>query len=297
MKKRDFLTLLDVNKKDLSSLVKKAKSHKKKKVSLKGKTLINLFEAPSTRTLVSASVAMMQMGGNVVNIDSKSSQMSRGESLADTAKTLGLYGNAVLARIIDHSDLELIAENCQVPVINGLSNKFHPCQTLGDILTVQEIFRKFKGLKVVYIGDCGCNTAHSTLIGFSKMGANVTMICPRIPLYKPDRLIYNKAIKEGKVNVVHDINAVKGADVIYTDVWVSMGFEKQYEQRVRALTPYQVNEKVLKIAPKAKIMHCLPVHRGMEITEEVFNSKNSIIWKQAENRLHSFKAILKWLVK
>jgi len=296
--KRDFLTLLDVKEKELKALIKSSMDIKKgKKASLKNKILVNLFQAPSTRTLISASAAMLQMGGGVVNLDSGASQLSRGESLADTAKTIGLYGDVVLARILDHEELETLAKNCPVPVINGLSMRFHPCQTVADLFTVQEVLRKIRDLKVVYVGDCGCNTAHSTMLGFSKMGADVTMVCPPIPLYKPDRMLFNKAIETGSVEVVHDIKAVKDADIIYTDVWVSMGFDKQYEQRVRALSPYQVNSEMLNLAPRARIMHCLPAHKGMEISEEVFDSKNSIIWKQAENKLHSFKAILKWLVK
>jgi ornithine carbamoyltransferase len=299
MKKRDLLTLLDLKDTEIKALVKSSKEIKKgKKASLKNKILISLFDSPSTRTRLSSTIAMMQMGGQVVNLDFGTSQINRGESLADTAKVLGLYGDVVLARILDHQDMETLAENSSVPVINGLTKKFHPTQTIGDLLTVEESCRKIKGLKVVYIGDCGSNTAHSTMIGFSKLGAEVTLICPPIPLYKPDRIVFNKAIEgKKKVQVVHDLKAVKDADIIYTDVWVSMGFEKQYEQRLRSLGPYQVNSELLKLAPNAKIMHYLPAHRGMEITEEVFNSKNSLVWKQAENRLHSFKAIFKWLVK
>lgn len=297
--KRDFLTLLDVTENELSGLIKKSMEFKKKPLNtaMKSEVLVNLFEAPSTRTRVSSSVAMLQLGGGVVDVDFQSSQISRGESLADTAKILGLYGNVVLARILNHRDLEVIARSCRVPVINGLSSKFHPCQTVGDLMTVGEELKKIKGLKVVYIGDCGCNTANSTMVGFSRMGADVTMICPPRALYEPDRSIFNQVVKEGNVEIVHDSAAVNDADVIYTDVWVSMGFEQQAEQRIRELQPYQVNERLLKLAPRAKVMHCLPSHIGMEITKGVFDSKNSIIWKQAENRLPSFKAILTWLVK
>ena len=295
--KRDLLNLLDVKAKELKALVKDARSFKKKSPSLKGKTLINLFELPSTRTRVASSIAMMQMGGNVVNLDFSNSHIGRGESMADTAHALGLYGDAIMLRMLDHGELEDFAKNSPVPVINGLSKKFHPTQTIGDLVTAEEVFKRVSGLKIAYVGDCGCNTAHETMVGFSKMGAHVVMVCPPIPLYKPDRMVFNKALEEGKVEVTNDVKAIKGADIIYTDVWVSMGFEKQFEQRMRAFSAYQVNEDLLKIAPNAKVMHCLPAHRGMEITDDVFTSKNSIIWKQAENRLCSMKAILKWLVK
>lgn len=297
MMKRDLLNLLDIKAKELKALVKDARKYKKKSPSLKGKTLLNLFEVPSTRTRVASSVAMMQMGGNVVNTDFTTTQISRGESLPDTARSLGLYGDAVLIRMVDHAEMEEFAKNCPVPVINGLSKKFHPTQTIGDLVTAEEVFKKVSGLKIAYVGDCGCNTAHDTMVGFSKMGAHVTLICPPIPMYKPDRIVFNKALSEGKVEVSNDLKSVKGADIIYTDVWVSMGFEKQFEQRMRALSAYQVNEDLMKLAPQAKLMHCLPAHRGMEITDYAFNSKNSIIWKQSENRLCSFKSILKWLVK
>ncbi|MCD6591082.1 MAG: ornithine carbamoyltransferase [Candidatus Aenigmarchaeota archaeon] len=299
---KHFLTLLDYSEKEIRHLLDLAIKLKSGYVEeyLEGKTLAMLFEKPSTRTRVSFEVAMTQLKGHAIYLDFTTTQLSRGETIEDMAKVLSRYCNAIMARLYTHETLERLANASSVPVINGLTDRFHPCQTLGDLLTVMEKKGRTEDLKIVFMGDCGYNMFHSTMIGFSKLWANIVGCCPGKRDYMPDPQIYEKAKKyaKGSIRIEHDPEkAVKDADVIYTDTWVSMG-QKNAEQRITDLKPYQVNKELLRHAkPEAIVMHCLPAHRGQEITSDVMDSGRSVIFDQAENRLHAQKAILLHLLK
>jgi ornithine carbamoyltransferase len=263
---------------------------------LKGKTLAMIFEKPSTRTRVSFEVGMWQLGGYALYLNAADLQLGRGETIADTAQVLSRYVDGIMARVFAHQTILDLIKYSRVPVINGLSDLTHPCQGLADLFTVYEKKGRLSGLKLAYLGD-GNNVAHSLLFGCSKVGMNITLACPKG--YEPDPEVVSKA-KEGskksgcEVRVTKDPKeAVKEADIVYTDVWASMGKEKEHEKMVRALKPYQVNGKLVKEAKEDYIfMHCLPAHRGEEVTDEVADSENSVIFDQAENRLHTEKALL-----
>ncbi len=263
---------------------------------LKGKTLAMIFEKPSTRTRVSFEVGMWQLGGYALYLSAGDLQLGRGETIADTARVLSRYVNGIMARVFAHQTILDLVKYSRVPVINGLSDFTHPCQGLADLFTIYEKKGCLSGLKLAYVGD-GNNVAHSLLYGCSKVGMNITLACPKG--YQPNPQVVSEAKEEGrrsgcKVNVTGDPReAVRGADVVYTDVWASMGKEKEREQRIKIFKPYQINEKLVKGAKKDYIfMHCLPAHRGEEVTDEVADSKNSVIFDQAENRLHTQKAIM-----
>lgn len=263
---------------------------------LKGKTLALIFEKPSTRTRVSFEVGMWQLGGYALYLNAADLQLGRGETIADTAQVLSRYVDGIMARVFAHQTILDLIKYSRVPVINGLSDFTHPCQGLADLFTVYEKKGRLSGLKLAYLGD-GNNVAHSLLFGCSKVGMNITLACPKG--YEPDPEVVSKA-KEGarksgcEVRVIKDPKeAVKEADIVYTDVWVSMGKEKEHEKMVRVFKPYQVNGKLVKEAKEDYIfMHCLPAHRGEEVTDEVADSENSVIFDQAENRLHTQKALL-----
>jgi len=305
---KDLLTVKDIPRKkilDLIALAKKLKAaHRKGKLTfpLKGKTLGLIFEKPSTRTRVSFEAGMNQLGGQALFLASEKIQLSRGESLADTAKVLSRYLDGLVIRTFSQSALEEWAQNTSIPVINGLTDHCHPCQALADLLTIVEKKGKAKGLKLAYIGD-GNNITHSLLEVGAKVGMHVSVGCP--PGYEPDPDIVVRAKAEGEqtgaiIEITHDpMVAAKDADVIYTDVWISMGQEDEHQQRMAALAPYQVNRQLLKQAkPRVVILHCLPAHRGEEITTEVLEGSQSVVLDQAENRLHIQKAILlEWLGK
>jgi len=267
--------------------------------SLKGKTLLMLFEKTSTRTRVSFETAMTQLGGHAIFLDYKTSQIAKGETLADTSRVLGRYCDTIMARLYRQLDLEEIAKHAGVPVINALTEMYHPCQALGDLLTVLEKKGGFKGT-ISFVGDCGFNMAHSTMISFSKLGMDVRLVCPKNHSYMPNPDVLKKARKSGKgrIEIVHDPNlGVKGADVVYTDVWISMGQEEEKQQRERDFKSYQVNSALLsKAKPDAILMHCLPAMRGYEVTDEVLDGPQSVVFDQAENRLHAQKAVLVWLL-
>ena len=263
---------------------------------LKGKTLAMIFEKPSTRTRVSFEVGMWQLGGYALYLSANDLQLGRGEAIADTAQTLSRYMNGIMARVFAHQTILDLIKYSSVPVINGLSDFSHPCQGLADLFTIHEKKGRLSGLKLAYVGD-GNNVAHSLLYGCSKMGMNITLACPKG--YEPDPEVVSKAKEEGKktgckVKVTNDPKeAVKQADIVYTDVWASMGKEKEHEKRVKLFKPYQVNGKLVREAKRDYLfMHCLPAHRGEEVTDEVADSKNSVIFDQAENRLHTQKALL-----
>jgi len=263
---------------------------------LKGKTLAMIFEKPSTRTRVSFEVGMWQLGGYALYLSAGDLQLGRGETIADTAQTLSRYVNGIMARVFAHQTILDLVKYSRVPVINGLSDFTHPCQGLADLFTIYEKKGRLTGLKLAYIGD-GNNVAHSLLYGCSKVGMDITLACPKG--YEPDPNVVSKAKEEGKrsggeVKVTKDPKeAVSEADIIYTDVWASMGKEKEHEKRVKIFKPYQVNTKLVKEAKEDYIfMHCLPAHRGEEVTDEVADSNNSVIFDQAENRLHTQKALM-----
>jgi ornithine carbamoyltransferase len=263
---------------------------------LKGKTLAMIFEKPSTRTRVSFEVGMWQLGGYALYLSAGDLQLGRGETIADTAQVLSRYVDGIMARVFAHQTILDLVKYSKVPVINGLSDFTHPCQGLADLFTIYEKKGRLSGLKLAYVGD-GNNVAHSLLYGCSKVGMNIALACPKG--YEPDPEVVSKAKEEGektgcKVKVTKDPKeAVREADVIYTDVWASMGKEKEHEKRVMIFKPYQVNGKLVKEAKEDYIfMHCLPAHRGEEVTDEVADSKNSVIFDQAENRLHTQKALL-----
>jgi ornithine carbamoyltransferase len=263
---------------------------------LKGKTLAMIFEKPSTRTRVSFEVGMWQLGGYALYLSSSDLQLGRGETIGDTSQVLSRYANGIMARVFKHQTILDLIRYSRVPVINGLSDFSHPCQGLADLFTVYEKKGQLSGLKLAYVGD-GNNVAHSLIYGCSKVGMDIALACPKG--YEPDSEVVSKAKEEAKrngcaVKVTNDPKeAVRGADVVYTDVWASMGQEKEHEKRVKIFKPYQVNAQLVKEAKEDYLfMHCLPAHRGEEVTDEIADSRNSVIFDQAENRMHAQKAIL-----
>lgn len=298
--KKDFLTLLDYSKEEINYLLYLAGDVKQNNAKyseiLKNKNIALLFDKPSTRTRLSFEVGINQMGGSCLVLDSKTMQIGRGETYADTAKIFDAYLDGVVIRTFRQTDIETVASNCSIPVINALTDSYHPCQILSDLFTLYERDLLFKkDLKFVYLGDSN-NVLNSLLIGFTKLGINITVGCPKE--YEPGKALMETlremSIKSKNEIIVENnpLRAVKDADVVYTDVWVSMGDEES-SQKIYDLKPFQVNKKLLSEAKKdVLIMHCLPAHRELEITSEVLDSKNSIVWTQAENRLYAQKALL-----
>ena len=267
---------------------------------LAGKTLAMIFEKPSTRTRVSFECAMLQLGGHAIGISRDSTQLGRGETIADSARVLGRYVDALMARVNGHDSLVELARNSGVPVINGLSDLEHPCQVVSDLFTVYETRGALEGL-ITYIGD-GNNVCNSLLLGCAMTGLSLRVSTPGG--YEPRRDILDSAVRISKktgasIEVVGDpFEAAKNADFIYTDVWISMGYETERDERIKAFREYQVNKEILaKAKGDCRVMHCLPAHRGMEITDDVLDGPKSIVWDQAENRLHAQKAILMKLLK
>lgn len=298
--KKDFLTLKDYSKEEIEYLLDLSGKIKKDKNSyskvLEGKNIAMLFDKHSTRTRLSFEVGINQLGGNSIYLDSKNLQISRGETYQDTAKIFSRYLDGVIIRTYSQEIVDIFAKYGTIPVINGLTDIYHPCQILADMLTLKELGLLNKDLKFIYIGDSN-NVTNSLIIGFSKLGIDITIGCPE-KYSPPEEIIeYARNQKEGsKLNLVHDpVKAVSDADVVYTDVWLSMGDEIN-KQKLTDLKSYQVNYKLLKYAKEeVKVMHCLPAHRGQEITSEVLDGKNSIVLQQAENRLHAQKALLVYL--
>jgi ornithine carbamoyltransferase len=302
MKGKSLASLYDLTREEMEQIFKTSELLKLQTLRgqdhplLKGKTLGMIFEKPSTRTRVSFEVGMWQLGGYALYLSSTDLQLGRGETIGDTAQVLSRYVQGIMARVFAHQTILDLVKYSRVPVINGLSDFSHPCQGLADLFTVYEKKGRLEGLKLAYVGD-GNNVAHSLLYGCSKMGVNVTVGCPKG--YEPDPKVVDQSKEEAKrtgceVKVTHDPKeAVKGADVIYTDVWASMGKEKEREERLKVLKPYQVNPQLVKGAREDYIfMHCLPAHRGEEVVDEVADSRNSVIFDQAENRMHTQKAVM-----
>lgn len=269
---------------------------------MRGKTLGMIFQKPSTRTRVSFEVGMYHLGGDAVYLGANDIQLSRGESIEDTAKTLSLYLDCIMARVYDHKDVQTLADYASIPVINGLSDAYHPCQILADLLTIQEHKKRLKGLSLAWIGD-GNNVCNDLLLGCAKMGISMTAACPRG--YEPFDIVIKLAKTEGKktganISITGDpVAAAKDADVVATDTFVSIGKEGERATRNAAFLPkYQVSSDIMKLAKKDAIfMHCLPAKRGMEVTANVIDGKWSVVWAEAENRLHAQKALLCLLMK
>lgn len=258
---------------------------------LKGKTLGMIFQKSSTRTRVSFEVGMYQLGGSALFLSANDLQIGRGEPIEDTARVLSRYLDGIMIRTYEQSEVEALAEYGSIPIINGLTDYAHPCQVLADLMTIREYKVSFKGLKLCFIGD-GNNMANSLIVGCIKCGMQVSIACP--DRYRPDSDIIDWASKTGLLTVTSNINeAAKGADVLYTDVWSSMGMEAEAEARKKAFAGYQINSEVMANAkPDAMVLHCLPAHRGEEITAEVFEAHASEIFDEAENRLHAQKAVM-----
>lgn len=300
MKKRDFISVEDLSKKEIKQLFDlaakiKASAHKFS-MKLKGKTLGLIFQKPSNRTRVSFEVGMYQLGGHSIYLGPDALKIGAREATKDIARTLSRYLDGIVARTYSHQHIVDLAKNATIPVINGLSDLMHPCQALADIFTVKEKVRKTKYLKIAFIGD-GNNVLHSLLHCCAKTGINLSVSTPKG--YEPDRDIFYSAKREAEKNkaiitMEEDIKkCIQGADIIYTDVWVSMGQEEEREKRLKDFKDFQVNSKLLESAkPNYLIMHCLPAHRGEEITDEVIDGPHSIVFDQAENRLCVQKALL-----
>jgi ornithine carbamoyltransferase len=283
--------------KELKEKQKKNEPHE----LLRGKSLAMIFQKPSTRTRVSFEVGMTQLGGHALYLSANDLQLGRGETISDTAKVLSRYADGIMARVFSHQDIIDLAKNSAVPVINGLSDKFHPCQALTDLFTIWEHKQELKNLNIVFLGDGDNNVTNSLLLLCARLGAHFKIACPKKYQTKQEILdLAKQSLDKTKSGIKISNNpeeVVKNADIIYTDTWVSMGREDA-EERIKNLEPYQVNQELISLAkPDVKIMHCLPAHRGQEITDEVMDGPHSIIFDQAENRLHVQKAILALLLK
>ena len=297
--KKDLLTINDFSREEILELFEKSKNLKEKRkkglehLPLKGKSLGMIFNKHSTRTRISFEVGMFELGGQALFLTGDQLQLNRGETLKDSAQVLSRYLNGILIRTHDHKEVVHLAEHATIPVINGLTDLNHPVQILADIFTIKEKLGEIENVKIAYVGDAN-NVAYSWMNGASLMGIDLKVACP--PEFKPASL--PPLLGNGKVEITEDpFQAVKDADIIYTDVWISMGDKGDLEKKEKLLTPYQINQKLLDATGKSSlVMHCLPAHRGMEITSEVLDGKDSIVFDQAENRLHVQKAILETLL-
>ncbi|MBN2654039.1 MAG: ornithine carbamoyltransferase [Nitrospirae bacterium] len=298
--KRDFLSINDLNSSELQSLFKRATELKSGKdrssCPLIGRSVGLFFEKPSTRTRVSFEVGVYQLGGQPIYLTPKEIQLNRGESIADTARVLSRYLSAIVLRTFKHSTIEDFASFADVPVINGLSDIHHPCQALADLMTILEKKGRLSGIKLAYIGD-GNNVVNSLMESSAKTGMELVISCPEG--YDPNQNIYKQCRDiNNKIEIVRDPReAANMADVLYTDVWISMGQESEADHKRQQLRGHQLNSSLLQCAKKdAIVMHCLPAHRGEEITDDVMDSKASVVFDQAENRLHTEKALLEFLI-
>ncbi len=307
LKGRHLLSLQDYTREEIQLLLDTAADVKRQRyrgeisANLLGKSVGLVFERPSTRTRVSFEVAIHELSGAPLFLSSQELQLSRGEPIADTARVLSRYLHGIVIRATSHENVVELADNSSIPVINALTPKFHPCQALADLLTIREKLNELEGLKLVFIGD-GNNVCHSLMLGGSAMGMDVVVACPSG--YEPDKEV-TKIAKEraeeymARIEITHDVQkAVTDADVLYTDVFVSMGQDKEREKRIATFLPnYQINEELVKLAaPHVIIMHCLPAHRDEEITDAVIEGPHSVVWDEAENRLHTEKAALTLLL-
>ena len=306
--KKDILSIADLSTNEIGTIMllagklKREQKRGKFRPFLRGKTLGMIFQKPSTRTRVSFEVGMYQLGGDAVYLGANDIQLSRGETMEDTAKTLSLYLDCIVARVYNHKDVQTLARYASVPVINGLSDSFHPCQILADLMTIQEHKKRLKGLQLAWLGD-GDNVCNDLMLGCAKTGISMTAACPKG--YEPLEEIVELAKTEGKkagvdIAITADsASAVKDADIIATDTFISIGKEGERRTREATFLPnYQVNTDIMKLAKgDAIFMHCLPAKRGMEVTADVIDGKRSVVWQEAENRLHTQKALLCLLMK
>ena len=294
-----LLTLEEFSSKELLALLELAAKMKKKpakyRKSLDGQCLAMIFDKSSTRTRVSFDVGMTQLGGKALVLNGGELQLGRGEPVSDTAKVLSRYVQGIMIRTFSHEMVEKLAKYSSVPVINGLTDTHHPCQVLADLQTILENFKKIKGLQLVYVGD-GNNMAHSLMMGSAKTGIHCRIVCPKD--YQPQASVVKTAQAEGKktgsiIEITQKVQgSVRGADVVYTDVWTSMGQEAEKNKRLNDFKGFEVDEKLLGESPKAIFLHCLPAHRGEEVSAGVIDGKRSRVWDQAENRLHAQKALM-----
>jgi ornithine carbamoyltransferase len=301
---RHFLDLLDLSKDEIDSLLdeaarlKAAHARGDHSTPLLGRVLGLVFEKPSLRTRVSFQAAIAQLGGASIFLPSSETGLGSRESVPDFARTISQYVDAVVLRTFSHQTVETFAAHATCPVINGLSDYYHPCQALGDLLTLREVFPDLAGRTLVFVGD-GNNVARSLAVGCAKLGVRFVLAAPEgYGFDEPFLRVYRQYCGSGELLQNGDpAHAVPLADVIYTDVWASMGQEEEREQRLRQFAPYQVNEDLLRLAPAhARVMHCLPAHRGEEVTDAVLDGERSVVFQQAGNRLHAQKALLKWLL-
>src|SRR5512137_1235570 len=296
LKGRDFLLTSDFTREELKAMLKKA-SQIKSDVKcgnylhpyLLGKSVALLFQKPSTRTRISFDVGVHQLGAHPIYLSWNELQLGRGETVADTGRTFDCYLNGIVARVFKHGDLETMAQVARAPVVNALSDSAHPCQAMGDCLTIKEKIGRIEGAKVVFVGDGNDNVCRSLAEAVLSLGGNVTIASPSKYMPPTDFISRLKAMESrySKLTLTDDPKAaVAEADVIYTDVWVSMGQDAEAQERKATMKPYQVNADLMAVAPKgAIVMHCLPAHRGEEITDDVIDGRNSVVWDQAENRL------------
>ena len=301
---RHFLDLLDLSADELNHLLDEAArlkaAHQRREATplLQGRVLGLIFEKPSLRTRVSFETAMAQLAGAAIFLNSNEAGMGSRETVPDFARVMSQYVDGVVLRTFRHSTLEMFAAHATCPVINGLSDYYHPCQALGDLLTVRETFGKIAGRTVVFVGD-GNNVARSLAVGCGKLGARFVLAAPLEHGFdEPFLKTYHEVAPSGELLMNgQPQHAVGQADVIYTDVWTSMGQESERDERLARFAAYQVNEKLLALAPAhARVMHCLPAHRGEEVTDGVLDGARSIVFQQAGNRMHAQKALLKWLL-
>lgn len=307
IKGKDVLSLVELTEQEIRRVLEVAKILKLERSRnilrplLRNRSLAMIFQKPSTRTRVSFEVAMHELGGHALNLSSSELQLARGERIEDTARVLSGYVNAIMARVYHHNDLIELADAAKVPVINGLSDLYHPCQILADLLTIHEAKGRLEGLKIAWIGD-GNNVCNTMLVACGKLGIDISVAVPRG--YAPSKVALQGALDDSrksgsKIEIVHDPKrGAARADVVATDTFVSMGMEKGREKRLKDFLPeYQVTPTIMKLAKKDAIfMHCLPAHRGEEVASKVIDGAQSVVWQEAENRLHAQKALLALLL-
>jgi len=300
LKTKDLLTLAELTSKEFAQLIDYSIILKKElkngnKPLLKNKTLTMIFQKPSTRTRVSFETGMYQLGGHAINLSSQDMQLSRGESIEDTAKTLSRYTDCIMARVYDHSVLEKLSESSSIPVINGLSNSFHPCQILADFMTIKEKKGKFKGLKIAWIGD-GNNVCNSMIYGCALSDVKLSIATPKG--FEPDKTVIKESEKFIDIDLTTDpLKAIKNADVVVTDTYTSI--HNNDPKRIKKFIPkYQVTQTLMSNAKNDAIfMHCLPAKRESEVTSSVIDGPQSVVWDEAENRLHTQKALLASIIR
>ena len=305
MKQRHLVSLKDYSREDIEEIFDLTDRVKRDRAAyreaLRGKSLAMIFQKPSTRTRVSFEVGMFQLGGTALYLGANDIQLHRGETVADTARVLSRYVDAIMARVFAHQDIIDLARHATVPIINGLSDLLHPCQVLADYYTLRERRGKLDGLKVAWVGD-GNNVCHELILGAVKLGMSIEIATPQG--YEPNQLVLRSAVRDAQkarspvpVVTTDPMAAVAGADVIYTDVWASMGQEEEKEARAQAFAGFMVTPEMMAAAsPECVFMHCLPAHRGEEVAAEVIDGRQSVVLDEAENRLHVQKAVLMLLL-